>query len=262
MSRPPVGLVLQSLRPPPDEGKGTKRKQPQKKDQQAKKLKPGYSLLLLGMILECVHGVDCGADCGKLIAEYVGEHCLPVYGSKSRVKWKELQRIKSGKLPSRVLLEYSLHGFHFSSASPGRKRCTFFYAYGVPGCCEHGPDCGFGDSCEIGPGMLIPNATVICNTGTSREKGHYYLIVKVTPTQVKGILLRTVRVRTVHKQDLSRPLSYSFLYHLFTYDPAYDVQEGGFVKQIPGNRSYHYAGSMDTPLDERMTTKDERIWAA
>ena len=98
-------------------------------------------------------------------------------------------------------------------------------------------------------------ATVICYTGTSREKGHYYLIVKVTPTQVKGILLRTVRVRTVHKTDLST--RYSFLYHLITYDPAYDDD---FVKQIPGNRSYHYAGSMDTPLEERMTIKDERSW--
>ena len=188
-----------------DKGKGTKRKQAQKKnDQQAKKLKLGYSLLLLRIIHEFVDVVDCANE----ILKFVGEHYLPMVDGGSE---------KYGKLPSAVLRGYSLHGFHFSSAS-----------------------------CENGPGMFIPNVTVIC-TKNRYGGGIYYLIKKVTPTQVRGILLRTVCISTQWDNPITRRRTITYL----------STHYGdGHVKKIPAQRWYKYAGEIDTPAEERMTTKE------
>ena len=185
-----------------DKGKGTKRKQAQKNDQQAKKLKLGYSLLLLRIIHEFVD-----VDCANEILKFVGEHYLPMVDDGSE---------KYGKLPSAVLRGYFLRGFHFSS------------------------------SCENGPGMFIPNVTVIC-TENRNGGGIYYLIKKVTPTQVRGILLGTVCISIQWDDPITRRST-------ITYSSTH--YGDGHVKKIPAQRWYKYAGEIDTPAEERMTTKE------
>ena len=180
-------------------------------------MKPGYDWLLL-RILEFVNVVVCADE----ILKFVGEHYLPMVdgwgvdlpgGSE-----------KYGKLPSAVLRDYFLHGFHFSSVYEDQE-------------------------IEIGPGMFIPNVTVICSKDFADEyygwKGEYYLIVKVTSTQVKGILLKSICISNTSQNPIPS-------HAMFTYMHIYDGD--GSVREIPA-RSYIHAGSMDTPMEDRMITK-------
>jgi len=123
---------------------------------------------------------------------------------------------KHGKLPSAVLRGYTLHGFHFSEFEPGA-------------------------------GMFIPNVTVICTKGRF-GRGIYYLIVKVTRAQIRGILLKTVctTVQWPHGPITCRKT--------FIFEDTFDG--AGLVKKLPAGCRWDLAGTIHTPAEERMPTTE------